>query len=209
MTDLQHQPPPKPGHQEPVGKARLEAFSDGVIAIIVTIMVLELKVPHGHELADLRPVLPVLLSYVLSFAFVGIYWVNHHHLLHALNRVTPSVMWANLHLLYWLSLVPAVTGWMGEHSRAPWPTALYASVLVMSGVAYTLLQKAVWGQHGKDTPLLAALANDQRKGKISTACYLASIGFAFVEPRISHALFVGVALIWLVPDRRILAGPNG
>ena len=190
-----------------MGKGRLEAFSDGVIAILITIMVLELKVPAGPTLADLRDLGPVLLTYLLSFVFLGIYWNNHHHMLHATDRVNGAVMWANLHLLFWLSLVPFVTRWMGEFHRDAVPTAIYGVVLVGSAVAYTIMQATIIREQGQNSRLAAAVAGDV-KGKISIACYLAAIGLAFAEPWISDALFVTVALIWLVPDPRIEAVVN-
>ncbi len=183
-------------------KARLEAFSDGVIAILITIMVLELKVPHVDDLAALRPVLPVFLTYVLSYVFLGIYWVNHHHMLHATARVDGRILWANLHLLFWLSLVPFVTGWMGENHFASVPTALYGVVLLLAAVAYTILQGTIISAEGKASRLAAAVGRDS-KGKLSIAMYAAAIPLAFVREWIADLLFVGVALIWLVPDRRI------
>ena len=183
-------------------KARLEAFSDGVIAILITIMVLELKVPRGGDLAALRPLLPVFLTYVLSYVFLGIYWVNHHHMLHATTRVDGRILWANLHLLFWLSLVPFVTGWMGENHFSSMPTALYGTVLLLAGVSYEILQQTIIAGEGKGSPLAAAVGND-RKGKLSLAMYAAAIPLAFVREWIADLLFVGVALIWLVPDRRI------
>ena len=185
-------------------KGRLEAFSDGVLAIIITIMVLELKVPHGSELADLAPLLPVLLSYVVSFVYVGIYWNNHHHLLHATRRVGGGVMWANLLLLFWLSLVPFVSGWVGEHPDASWPAALYGVMLLMAGVAWLILVRAILAENDP-TSALTALVKDDRKAKVSTALYLAAIGAAFVRPWLADALYAGVALLWIVPDRRIEA----
>jgi uncharacterized membrane protein len=185
-----------------VTKARLEAFSDGVIAIIITILVLELKVPHGAELAALRPLLPVFSTYVLSFAFVGIYWVNHHHLLQATTRVDGRILWANLHLLFWLSLFPFVTGWMGENHFASAPTALYGAVMLLAALAYTILVRTIVASEGKTSRLAAAMGRDA-KGKISLAMWGAAIPLAFVREWIADALFVGVALIWLVPDRRI------
>ncbi len=183
-------------------KNRLEAFSDGVIAIIITIMVLELKIPHGTDLSDLKPVLPVFLSYLLSFIYIGIYWNNHHHLLHATHRVNGAIMWANLHLLFWLSMVPFVTGWMGENHGAAWPTALYGLILFLAALAYTILQKTIVADQGKNSPLAQSLGNEGKE-KLSIACYLAAIGLAFVNQWISAALYVLVAGIWLVPDRRI------
>jgi uncharacterized membrane protein len=185
-----------------VQKSRLEAFSDGVVAIIITIMVLELKVPRGDSLAALQPVLPVFLSYVLSFVNVGIYWNNHHHLLHAAQRVSGPILWANLHLLFWLSLVPFVTDWMGENHFAAVPTALYGFVLWMAAIAYTLLQRALISEHGRDSTLAGALGRDF-KGKVSLACYTAAIGLSFVNQWIADGLYVLVAVIWFVPDRRI------
>jgi uncharacterized membrane protein len=185
-----------------MGKSRLEAFSDGVIAVIITIMVLELKVPHGAERADLLEVAPVFLSYVLSFVYVAIYWNNHHHMLSTVQRVSGAVLWANLHLLFWLSLVPFTTAWMAEHPLAVWPTALYAGVLLMAAVAYTLVQYAVICLHGRQSLLALAVGTD-RKGKLSMASYVAAIAAAFFLPGLSLALVVAVALVWLVPDRRI------
>jgi uncharacterized membrane protein len=183
-------------------KGRLEAFSDGVIAIIITIMVLELKVPHRPDVAALAPLLPVFLTYVLSFTFIGIYWNNHHHLLHAAQQVSAKILWANLHLLFWLSLVPFVTGWMGENHFAASPTALYGVVLLMAAIAYTILQNAIVSLHGKKSKLADALGSD-RKGKLSLLAYLLAIPLAFYNQWISDGLYVFVALIWLVPDRRI------
>ena len=185
-----------------MGRGRLEAFSDGVLAIIITIMVLELKVPHGADTAALRPLLPVFLSYVLSFVFVGIYWSNHHHLLHTVQHVDGRILWANLHLLFWLSLVPFVTGWMGENHFAPLPVALYGAVLLLAGVAYFILAHALVAHHGRDSALAKALGRDF-KGKASVALYALAIPLAFVSPWLACALYVGVAVMWLVPDRRI------
>jgi uncharacterized membrane protein len=185
-------------------KGRLEAFSDGVIAILITIMVLELRVPAGTDLNALRPVVPRLLTYVLSFIFLGIYWNNHHHMLHATERINGKVLWANLHLLFWLSLVPFVTGWMGENHFAAAPTALYGAILVMAAIAYTILQNTIIAAHGSDSRLSAAVGSDT-KGKISILMYLAAIPLAFVNQWISDGLYVAVALLWLVPDRRIEA----
>ncbi len=183
-------------------KGRLEAFSDGVIAILITIMVLELSAPHGTELSALRPLLPTLLAYVLSFAMVGIYWTNHHHLLHAADRVNGRILLANLHLLFWLSLLPFGTAWMGDNGFAPVPTATYGVLLLMAAIAYTLLQMAIVAHHGPDSRLARALGSDT-KGKISMALYTVSIPLAFVDRRIALALFVTVSLIWFIPDRRI------
>ena len=193
-----------------MGTTRLEAFSDGVLAIVITIMVLELKVPHGTEPAALRPLLPVFLSYVLSFVYIGIYWNNHHHMLHVTERVSGSVLWANLHLLFWLSLIPFVTGWMGENHFAPVPVALYGAVLLMAAIAYLILQGRIVSAEGPDSRLARATRHD-RKGRLSPVFYLAAIGAAFVAPWVSGAIYVTVALVWLIPDRRIeriLAGPD-
>jgi uncharacterized membrane protein len=185
-----------------MGTSRLEAFSDGVLAIIITIMVLELKVPHGAELAALWPLLPVFLSYLLSFIYVGIYWNNHHHMLYAAKRVNGAILWANLHLLFWLSLVPFVTGWMGENHFAAAPTALYGVVLLMAATAYWILQRTIMAEHGHDSVLAVAVGSDL-KGKLSPLLYLIAIPTAFVQQWIAGALYVLVALMWLVPDRRI------
>lgn len=196
-----------------MGTGRVEAFSDGVLAIIITIMVLELRAPHGTGLAALRPLVPVLLSYVLSFIYLGIYWNNHHHLLHVAHRVTGTILWANLHLLFWLSLVPFVTAWMGENHFASVPTALYGGVLLMAGLAYLLLQRQILRAEGSRSLLAAALGRDI-KGKLSPLLYALAIGIAFVHPGIADGVYVLVALTWLVPDRRIeralaQAQPNG
>jgi len=185
-----------------MGKGRLEAFSDGVIAIIITIMVLELKVPHGDSLQDLLPLLPVFLSYVLSFVYVGIYWNNHHHMLHACSAVTGTVLWANLHLLFWLSLFPFVTAWMGENHFAAVPTLIYGVVLLMAAIAYYVLQLALIRVQGPDSILKKAVGRDW-KGKLSPVLYVTAIIATAVSPWISQAIFVAVALIWLIPDRRI------
>ena len=183
-------------------KTRLEAFSDGVIAILITIMVLELKVPHGAAWADLEALLPVFLTYVLSFVYLGIYWNNHHHMLHTVEKVTGGILWANLHLLFWLSLIPFTTGWMGENHNAPLPTAIYGAVLLLSAIAYYILSRAIIRAHGPQSRLAMAVGNDF-KGKLSPAIYIAAIPLAFVHQVISDALYVTVALMWLVPDRRI------
>jgi uncharacterized membrane protein len=185
-----------------MGTGRLEAFSDGVLAIIITIMVLELRVPHDSDLAALRPLLPVLLSYVLSFVYLGIYWNNHHHMLHVTRRVTGAILWANLHLLFWLSLVPFVTAWMGENHFASMPTALYGVVLLMAAIAYFILQRQILHAEGPNAVLAVALGRDI-KGKISPLLYALAIGAAFVRPGIAEAVYVLVALMWLIPDRRI------
>ena len=185
-----------------MGKSRLEAFSDGVIAIIITIMVLELRVPHGADFATLAPLWPKFLSYILSFVYVGIYWNNHHHMLHAAGRVSASVLWANLHLLFWLSLFPFATGWMGENHFAALPTAVYGLVLLLAAIAYWLLQQAIIAAQGPESVLQRAVGSDW-KGKLSPVFYLAAIPAAFWFTGISMALYVAVALLWLVPDRRI------
>jgi TMEM175 potassium channel family protein len=185
-----------------VNKGRLEAFSDGVIAIIITIMVLELRAPHEPTPEALRPLVPVFLSYVLSFIFVGIYWNNHHHLLQATRRVNGRILWANLHLLFWLSLIPVVTGWLGESDFAPWPVALYGAVMLLAGVAYFVLSRELVHHHGQDSELAAAVGMD-RKGQISLALYAMAIAISFASPRVACGLYVLVAVIWLVPDRRI------
>ena len=181
--------------------ARVEAFSDAVIAIIMTIMVLELRAPHEASLAALRPLLPVLGSYVLSFIFLGIYWNNHHHLLHAAQQVNGTVLWANLHLLFWLSLIPFATAWMGENNFTKWPVALYGCLLLLAGIAYTILVRTLLAEPG-NTLLAAALGSDF-KGKISIVGYLVAIPVAFVRPRIAYLLYILVAIMWLIPDKRI------
>ncbi len=183
-------------------KTRLEAFSDGVIAILITIMVLELKVPHGDDLSAIRPLIPEFLTYVLSFIFLGIYWNNHHHMFCVTKHVTGGILWANLHLLFWLSLTPFVTGWMGENHFDAVPTAVYGVVMLMSAIAYTILVRTIIAHQGEHSRLKAAIGND-RKGYASLACYLAAIPLAFVEPRLAVAIYVANALMWLVPDRRI------
>jgi uncharacterized membrane protein len=181
---------------------RLEAFSDGVIAILITIMVLELRVPHGADLAALKPLVPVFLTYVLSFVNLGIYWNNHHHMFQLVERITGKVLWANLHLLFWLSLVPFVTGWMGGNHFAPLPTAVYGGVFLLAAVAYVILQGTIISSEGAHSALAAAVGKD-RKGKLSLLCYVAAIPLAFVNQWISDGLYALVAMIWLVPDRRI------
>jgi len=185
-----------------MGKNRLEAFSDGVLAIILTIMVLELKVPHGDRLDALLPLLPAFLSYVLSFIYIGIYWNNHHHMLHAVKRVSGGALWANLHLLFWLSLLPFVTGWMGENHFAPLPTALYGGVLLMAGSAYWILAHCLIAAEGPDSLLARAIGKD-RKGVLSVVIYAIAMPLAFIQEWLAQALYVVVALIWLVPDTRI------
>jgi uncharacterized membrane protein len=183
-------------------KNRLEAFSDGVIAIIITIMVLELKVPQGPDLAALTPVLPVFLTYLLSFIYVGIYWNNHHHLLKAAHKVNGAMMWANLHLLFWLSLFPFVTGWMGQNHFMPVPTALYGAVMLLAAIAYYILQCVILTEQGCDSKLAASIGRDY-KGKLSPVLYAVAIVLSFFRPWIAGGIYVFVALLWLIPDRRI------
>ena len=185
-----------------MNKGRLEAFSDGVFAVIITIMVLEMKSPSGTSLPALRPVIPVFLSYVLSFVYIGIYWNNHHHLLHATERVNGATLWANLYLLFWLSLVPFTTAWMGENHFGSWPVAVYGIVLVLAGIAYFILTRVLIRLHGPDSTLATSIGRD-RKAKISIAVYAAAIPLAFVKPWIAGACYVIVAIVWLIPDRRI------
>jgi len=185
-----------------MGKNRMEAFSDGVFAIIITIMVLEMKVPHGDDFASLRPLLPVFLTYVLSFIYLGIYWNNHHHMLHVTQHVSGAILWANLHLLFWLSLFPFVTGWMGENHFTVLPTALYGVVLLMAAVAYWILQQTIIARHGGESLLAKAVGRDL-KGKLSPVLYVIAIFSAFIAPWVAGALYVLVAVLWLVPDRRI------
>jgi uncharacterized membrane protein len=194
--------PLRPERGENMNKGRLEAFSDGVIAILITIMVLELKIPHGGDVGALAPILPVFLTYVLSYVYLGIYWNNHHHMLHATSRINGKILWANLHLLFWLSLVPFATGWMGENHFAPTPTAIYGGILLAAGVAYFLLQSAIITDQGPGSKLALAVGNDL-KGKISPVLYALAIPLAFVREWLADALYVAVALMWLVPDRRI------
>jgi uncharacterized membrane protein len=183
-------------------KGRLEAFSDGVIAIIITIMVLELKVPHGDDLEALRPLLPIFLTYIMSFVYIGIYWNNHHHMLHVTDRVSGGVLWANLHLLFWLSLTPFATAWMGENHAASLPNAAYGFVLFASGVAYYILQQTILRAEGPRSRLRRMIGRDL-KGRLSPALYATAIGLAFVNQWLSDAIYVGVALMWLIPDSRI------
>jgi uncharacterized membrane protein len=185
-----------------MSKSRMEAFSDGVLAIIITIMVLELAIPHGDNLAALRPLIPIFLSYILSFVHLGIYWNNHHHLLQATHHVDGHVLWANLHLLFWLSLIPFVTGWMGENAFATWPVALYGTILLFSAIAYFILSRTLISIHERDSVLATAVGRDF-KGKISVVIYLVAIPLAFVSSWIAGGLYVAVAIVWLVPDRRI------
>ncbi len=185
-----------------MGRNRLEAFSDGVLAIIITIMVLQMKVPQGQDLPALAPLLPVFLSYVLSFAYVGIYWNNHHHMLHTVQQVSGSILWANLHLLFWLSLFPFATGWVGENLFAPLPTAVYGAVLLLAAAAYFILQSVIIAAQGPQSALKQAVGRDW-KGKTSLLSYLVALGVSLFVPWLAHALYVAVALLWLIPDRRI------
>jgi uncharacterized membrane protein len=185
-----------------MSKTRLEAFSDGVMAILITIMVLELKIPHGDSIRVLAPLVPVFLAYVLSYVYLGIYWNNHHHMLHATTRINGKILWANLHLLFWLSLVPFVTGWMGENHFAATPTAFYGGVLLAAAIAYFLLQSAIIADQGPASKLAAAVGKDL-KGKLSPILYAVAIPLAFVREWAADAIYVAVALMWLVPDRRI------
>ena len=185
-----------------MSKGRMEAFSDGVFAVIITIMVLEMKAPNGTSLSALRPVLPDFLTYILSFVYVGIYWNNHHHLLQAAQHVSGGILWANLHLLFWLSLTPFVTAWMGQNEFAPWPVALYGIVMLFAGTAYFILTRALIAHHGKDSTLGASIGND-RKGRMSLAAYFFAIPLSFVQPWVACACYVGVAIMWLIPDPRI------
>src|SRR5436190_7722681 len=185
-----------------MNKTRLEAFSDAVIAIIMTVMVLELKIPHGSDLDALRPLVPVFLAYILSFLYLGIYWNNHHHMLQATRTVNGKVLWANLHLLFWLSLFPFATGWMGENHFEPLPTAAYGAVLFMAAVAYFVLQQTIIADQGRDSLLAKAVGSDW-KGKLSPVLYLAAIGLSFVSAWMASAIYVAVAAMWFLPDRRI------
>jgi uncharacterized membrane protein len=185
-----------------MGKGRLEAFSDGVIAIIITIMVLEMKSPSGHDVAALRSVVPVFVSYVLSFVFVGIYWNNHHHLFQAVRHVNGRILWANLHVLFWLSLTPFVTRWMGESHFAPWPVALYGMVLLLTGAAYFVLTRILISHHGTDSALATALGRDA-KTRMSLVLYTLAIPVSFLHPWMACTVYVVVAIMWLIPDRRI------
>lgn len=185
-----------------MGKGRLEAFSDGVIAIIITIMVLEIKVPHGTDLAALRPLIPIFLSYILSFIYIGIYWNNHHHLLQSVRHVNGRILWANLHLLFWLSLIPFVTGWMGENQFASIPAAVYGTVLMLNAIAYFILTRTLISHHGNDSTLAIAVGRDF-KGKVSVVIYAVAIPLAFLNSWLACILYVLVAVMWLIPDRRI------
>ena len=185
-----------------MNKTRLEAFSDGVIAILITIMVLELRIPEGADWNAVRPIVPVFITYVLSFIMLGIYWTNHHHLIHAADRITGAILWANLHLLFWLSLVPFATGWMGRNNFAPLPTAMYGGVALLSGVSYSLLVRTIIAAQGPHSRLKEAIGGDA-KGYASIAMYAAAIPLAFMNRWLAYALYVAVALIWFIPDRRI------
>ena len=186
-----------------MNKSRLEAFSDGVIAILITIMVLELRIPEGGaDWAALRPIIPVFITYVLSFVMLGIYWNNHHHLIHAADRITGGILWANLHLLFWLSLIPFATGWMGRNNFAPLPTAVYGGLLLLAAVSYTILVRTIIAAQGPHSRLKDAIGDDT-KGYVSLAMYATAVPLAFVNEWFAYALYIGVALIWLVPDRRI------
>ncbi|HEY4645212.1 MAG TPA: TMEM175 family protein [Steroidobacteraceae bacterium] len=185
-----------------MGKNRMEAFFDGVVAIIITIMVLEMKAPHGQSIETLSPLIPVLLSYVLSFLYLGIYWNNHHHMMHACHKATGSMLWANLHLLFWLSLVPFTTGWMGENHFAAMPAAAYGVVLLMAAIAYWILQQRIIASQGEGSILKKAIGSDW-KGKLSPVLYLLAIAVAFLSPWVSVAIYAFVALMWVIPDRRI------
>jgi len=191
-----------------MNKGRLEAFSDGVIAVIITIMVLELHAPHGVDLDAVRELAPNFCAYVLSFAFIGIYWNNHHHMLHMASRVNGRILWSNLHLLFWLSLVPIATAWMGENHLEPLPTAIYGVVLLCSGVAYLFLQWAIIAEQGENSKLREAIGDD-RKGRLSALMYSTAIGVAWVSTWAAQAIFLGVALVWVIPDRRIEARLRG
>ncbi len=185
-----------------VPKSRLEAFSDGVIAILITIMVLELKPPQGAAIADLKPLLHTFFSYLLSFAYLAIYWNNHHHMLYATRHINGPIMWGNLHLLFWLSLIPFVTAWVGQAHGAAWPTAFYGMVLLLAAIAYYLLQLAILAMHGRDSDMARALEHS-KKEKISVGCYAVAIGFAFLWPWVSTLLYILVAVMWIVPDKRL------
>lgn len=185
-----------------MGKGRLEAFSDGVLAIIITIMVLEMKVPHGDSLASLKPLGPVFISYILSFIYIGIYWNNHHHMLHAAKHVNGKTLWANTHLLFWLSLIPFVTHWMGENNFTTWPVVLYGIVLMMAGIAYYILAHSLIDLHGKNSTLAEAFGRD-RKGIASVLIYIAGIGVSIINPWLGFAVYALVAVIWFIPDKRI------
>lgn len=185
-----------------MNKTRLEAFSDGVLAIIITIMVLELKVPHGSDFESLKPLFPIFLSYLLSFIYIGIYWNNHHHMMHTVKQISGAMLWANLHLLFWLSLIPFVTAWMGENHMAPFPMILYGANLLMAGIAYVILQSIIIKTHGPDSVLAKAIGKDY-KGKLSPIMYLLGIVCANFSPMLSGVIYFLVAMMWLIPDKRI------
>lgn len=185
-----------------MNKGRMEAFSDGVLAIVITIMVLEIKVPHGKELKDLHPLIPIVLSYILSFIYLAIYWNNHHHMMQTVKKVSGNILWANMHLLFWLSLIPFVTGWMGENSFAQTPVALYGLILLLAAIAYYILQIQIIKSHGKDSVLAKAVGKDL-KGKISPLLYIVGIAFSWISTWVSGVIFILVAIIWLIPDKRI------
>lgn len=185
-----------------MGKSRVEAFSDGVLAIIITVMLLEIKIPHSTELSSLNSLIPVFISYILSFIYVGIYWNNHHHLMHTVQHVNGKVLWANTHLLFWLSLIPFATGWMGENNFAAGPVVLYGVVLLMSGIAYSILVQTLIRLHGKNSTIATAIGND-RKGKISVVIYASAIALCFINSWIGIALYAFVAAMWIIPDKRI------
>ncbi|HXL56439.1 MAG TPA: TMEM175 family protein, partial [Chitinophagaceae bacterium] len=185
-----------------MGKGRVEAFSDGVIAIIITVMLLEIKVPHGDKLLSLKPLIPVFISYILSFIYLGIYWSNHHHMMHSVQHVNGKVLWANIHLLFWLSLIPFATGWMGENNFTRWPVVLYGTILLMSGVAYYILEQTLIGLHGKNSTIASAVGSD-KKGKLSVVIYAVAIALSFINPWIGMALYTVVAAMWIIPDKRI------
>ena len=185
-----------------MGKGRVEAFSDGVMAIIITVMLLEIKVPHGDELNLLKPVVPVFISYILSFIYLGIYWNNHHHMMHSVQHVNGKVLWANTHLLFWLSLIPFATGWMGENNFTKWPVILYGTILLMCGVAYYILSQTLIGLHGKNSTIANAIGSD-KKGKLSVVIYGCAIVLSFLSPWIGMAFYTIVAAMWIIPDKRI------
>jgi len=185
-----------------MGKGRVEAFSDGVIAIIITVMLLEIKVPHGDKLNLLKPVAPVFISYILSFIYLGIYWNNHHHMMHSVQHVNGKVLWANTHLLFWLSLIPFATAWMGENNFTKWPVILYGTILLLCGVAYYILAQALIKLHGKNSPIADAIGSD-KKGKLSVVIYAFAIALSFINPWIGMALYAIVAAMWIIPDKRI------
>ena len=185
-----------------MGKGRVEAFSDGVLAIIITVMLLEIKVPHGDTPLSLKPLIPVFISYILSFIYLGIYWSNHHHMMHSVQHVNGKVLWANIHLLFWLSLIPFATGWMGENNFTRWPVVLYGTILLMSGVAYYILEQTLIGLHGKNSTIASAVGSD-KKGKLSVVIYAVAIALSFINPWIGMTLYTIVAAMWIIPDKRI------